>query len=120
VVGGGDEQEDERDRRGQERAVVDVALDRAQVGERGGEADGEQEAEQHLGAGDEGAQLLEQLAVLALEPFFYRFVLGSFPEPLLDHFVGGHGCPPTRVCPALYAKSGSALFPWGVSSVGRL
>jgi hypothetical protein len=35
-------------------------------------------------------------AVLALEPFSDRFVFGSFPESLLDHFVGGHGCPSTR------------------------
>jgi hypothetical protein len=76
-------------------------LDGVQVGERAGEADGEQEAEQDLGAGDEGAQLLEQLAVFALEPFLDRFVLGSFPEPLLDRFVGGHGCPSTRVCRTL-------------------
>jgi hypothetical protein len=101
VVGGGDEQEDERDRRGQERAVVDVALDCTQVGERAGEADSEQEAEQDLGPGDEGAQLLEQLAVFALQPFLDRFVFGSFPKSLLDDFVGGHVGPPTRVRPAL-------------------
>jgi hypothetical protein len=96
VVGGGGEQKDERDRRGQEGAVVDVTLDCVQVGERAGEADGEQEAEQDLGPGDEGAKFLEQLAVFALESFFDRFVLGSFPESLLDHVVGGHGCPSTR------------------------
>ena len=38
-------------------------------------------------------QLLEQRAVFALEPFLDVFVLGSFPEPLLDHFVSGHVCP---------------------------
>jgi hypothetical protein len=103
VVGGGGEQEDERDRRGQEGGVVDVALDGVQVGERAGKADGEQEAEQDLGAGDEGAQFLEQLAVLALESFFDRFVFGSFPESLLDHFVGGHSCPSTRGLFGLYA-----------------
>ena len=51
MVGRGGEQQDQRDRRGQEGGVVDVALDRVQVGERAGEADGEQEAEQDLGAG---------------------------------------------------------------------
>jgi hypothetical protein len=71
---------------------------------------GEQEAEQDLGAGDEGAQLVEQFAVLALESFFDRFVFGSFPESLLDHFVGGHGCPSTRGLFGLYAKPGSALL----------
>jgi hypothetical protein len=90
VVGGGGEQQDQRDRRGQEGGVVDVALDRVQVGERAGEADGQEETEQDLGAGDEGAQLLKQLAVLALEPFFDVFVFGLFPEPLLDHVVSGH------------------------------
>jgi hypothetical protein len=49
-----------------------------------------------VGAGDEGAQLLEQLAVLALQPFFDLFVLKVFPKPLLDHFVGGHVVPPPR------------------------
>jgi hypothetical protein len=61
------------------------------------------------------AQLLEQRAVFALEPFLDRFVFGSFPEPLLDHFVGGHVGPPTQVRPARYAKPGSALFKWGGS-----
>jgi hypothetical protein len=46
--------------------------------------------------------------MLALEPFFDRFVLGSFLESLLDHFVGG-----TVVLPPgfvrLYAEPGSAL-----------
>ena len=60
--------------------VVDVALDRVQVGEPAGKADGEQEAEQDLGTGDEGAQLLKQLAMLALQPFLDVFVLGSFPS----------------------------------------
>ena len=55
------------------------------------------EAEEDLGAGDEGAKFLEQFAVFALEPFLDRFVLRVFPKPLLDDFVGGHGCPPTRV-----------------------
>jgi hypothetical protein len=49
--------------------------------------------ERDLGAGDEGAQFLEQFAVFALESFFDRFIVGSFPESLLDHFVGGHVCP---------------------------
>jgi hypothetical protein len=39
--------------------------------------------------------------VLALQPFLDRFVLGSFPESLFDYFVGGHGCPSTRVCRTL-------------------
>jgi hypothetical protein len=75
------------------------------------------EAEQDLGTGDEGAQLLKQLAVLALEPFFDVFVLGILPEPLLDHVVGGHVCSPSSVCPALYGKPGAALCPWGAWSV---
>jgi hypothetical protein len=104
-------------RRDQERAVVDVAVDRAQVGERTGKADGEQEAEQHLGAGDEGAQLLEQLAVLALQPFFDLFVLKVFPKPLLDHFVGGHVVLPPRFVGTLRE---ARICPVYVEWVGRV
>jgi hypothetical protein len=37
--------------------------------------------------------------MFTLEPFLDRFVFGIFPESLLDHFVGGHVGPPTRVRP---------------------
>jgi hypothetical protein len=55
-------------------------------------------------------QLLEQRAVFALEPFLDRFVFGSFPEPLLDHVVGGHVVLPRAFRPALYAKPRFPLF----------
>ena len=57
-----------------------------------------------------GAQLLGQRAVFALEPFPDRYVFGSFPEPLLDHFVSGHVVLPRTFRPALYAKPGSTLL----------
>jgi hypothetical protein len=53
--------------------------------------------------------------VFALEPFLDRFVFGIFPEPPLDHFVGGHDCPPPGFRPAICANSKSALL---VGSVG--
>jgi hypothetical protein len=115
VVGGGGEQKDERDRRGQEGSVEDIALDRAQVGERAGKANGEQEAEQDLGAGDEGPQLLEQLAVFTLEPFFDRFVFGASPSRCsIASSVATLVLPPEFVR-ALYAKPGSALSMWSGS-----
>jgi hypothetical protein len=130
VVGGGGQQQDQRDRRAQERGVVDGALDGVQVGERGGKADGEEEAEQDLGAGDEGAKFLEQLAVFALQPFLDVFVFGSFPEPLLDHVVGGHDCPPTHVwsgtlrqawiCPVSVGAWSVASAPEGPSRIVRM
>jgi hypothetical protein len=102
VVGGGSEEKDERDRRGQERGVVDGALDRAQVGERAGKADGEQEAEQDLGAGDEGAQLLEQLAVFAFEPFLDRFIFGASPSRCsITSSVATIVPPPSQFRPAI-------------------
>jgi hypothetical protein len=52
--------------------------------------------------------------VFALQPFLDVFVLGSFPEPLLDLFVGGHVVLPPAFGPALYAKPGAVLFPWCV------
>jgi hypothetical protein len=47
--------------------------------------------------------------VFALQPFLDVFVLGSFPKPLLDHFVGGHVVLPREFRPALYAKPSVAL-----------
>ena len=107
-----------RDRRAQERGVVDVALGRVQFPELAGKADGEEEAEQDLGAWDEGAQLLEQLAVFPLQPLLDLFVVGIFPEPLLDRFVGGHDVLPPGFRPAICAAHpGSALLTWDGSSV---
>ncbi len=68
MMGCGRHEEDERDRGRHERAVVDVALNVVEIPELLREADREQEAEQDLGAGDERPQLLQELAVLALEP----------------------------------------------------
>ena len=61
------EKQDERDRSRDERRVVDVALGVVEGAELAGEADGEEKAEEHLGAWNERAKLFEQLAVLALE-----------------------------------------------------
>jgi hypothetical protein len=58
----------------------------------------------------ETAVLTEQLAVLAFEPFLDLFLVGIFPEPLLDRFVSGHLCPPHPAWSGLYAKPGSALL----------
>jgi hypothetical protein len=55
--------------------------------------------------------------VFALEPFLDVFVLGIFPEALLDHVVGGHVVLPAAFGPALYAKPRFPLFPWGAWSV---
>jgi hypothetical protein len=46
----------------------------------------------------ETAVLTEQLAVLAFEPFLDLFLVGIFPEPLLDRFVSG---PPLSSPPGL-------------------
>ncbi len=67
VVRRGGEEQDERDGRREERRVVDVALGVVESVELAGKANREQEAEEHLGAGNERPELFEQLAVLALE-----------------------------------------------------
>ncbi len=68
MVRGRSHVQDEGERRADERGVVDVALGVVQLAELAREADREQESEEHLCAGDERAQLLEQLVELALEP----------------------------------------------------
>jgi hypothetical protein len=101
VVGGGGEEEDERDRRGQEGGVVDVAVDCAQVGERAGEADGEQEAEQDLGARDEGAQLLEQLACSRSSRSLTASSSGASPSRCWIASSVATMVPPSQFCPAI-------------------
>ena len=66
------EEQDQRDGRRDERRVVDIALRVVQVAELTGEPDGEQEAEEHLRAGNERPELLEQLAVLSLQLLLAR------------------------------------------------
>ena len=84
VVRSGREKENERDGVAHERGVVDVSLECAEIAELVREADPEQEAEEDGGAGDEGAELLEQLVVLPLESCLQ--LLGAF-SPLHRHLV---------------------------------
>ena len=75
MVRRGREVQDERDGRAHERSVVDVALRVVQVRELTREGDCEQEAEEHLGAGNERTKLVQELGVLAFEPLLDVFFL---------------------------------------------
>ena len=74
VVGGGSDQQDRRDRGAEQGEEVDVLLEGVDFGEVLLEGDGEQEGEEDLDAGQGDAQLLQQLAEVAIEAFALALV----------------------------------------------
>jgi len=128
VIGGGSQRQDEHDRRAQERAVVDVALDRVQFLELAGKRMASRKPNRTSAPGDEGAQLLKQLAVLALEPFFAAS--SSRPSPSPCSITSSEATPPTPGSSSTLREPGSALCPWvawsvalapdGTSRIGRM
>ena len=72
VVGGGRDQQRRRDRRAEQGREVDLLLEGGDFGEVLLERDREQEGEEDLDAGQGDAQLLQQLAEVAVEAFAPR------------------------------------------------
>jgi hypothetical protein len=89
VVRGDGHVADECRRSREQRHVVDVSLVVGQLTELGREADREQEAEEDLRAGDQRAELVQQLLVLALEALL-QVLVGLLPldEPLGQLRIG--------------------------------
>jgi hypothetical protein len=83
------EKENQRNRRAEQRRVVDVLLAGSEILELPGEPNREQEAEQHLGTGNEGAELLKELTVLALESLLELLLVLLVLYPLLGVVVLG-------------------------------
>src|SRR5688500_7429330 len=110
VVCGGRHEEHERDRGGDERCVVDISFCALEVAELRREADREQETEQHLCAGDKGAELLEELVVLALEPVLAILAALLLPEALprrIRHTLTPTGRLNAAACPRALASRSS-------------